>query len=43
MAAEECMSNTKQERHTRENNTNDNINNDDKRINKLKKKTIIKD
>ena len=37
------MSNTKQDRHTRENDIDDNnINNDDKRINKLKKKNNCK-
>ena len=34
------MSNTKQERHTRENNSNSNSNNNDKRIIKLRKKII---
>ena len=43
MASGGYMSNTKQDRHTRENDIDDNnINNDDKRINKLKKKNNCK-
>ena len=34
------MSNTKQERHTRKNNSNNNTDNNAKRINKLRKKMI---
>ena len=42
VVAGEYMPNTKQERHTRENNGNNNSNNNDKRINKLRENTIRK-
>ena len=38
VAAREYMSNTKQERHTRENDSTNNNNNNDNRTNKLRKK-----